>query len=144
VLAEEIVVIPAVAEELGALHAALDRFWERVDATLSQPPSRDWRLRFATALAEIAANVIRHAYPPGTDRGPLRLHLCLYHDRLVASFADRGIAFVPPEATRPASTDLTDLPEGGYGLAIARASLDRLQYRRTPTGTNHWRLMKRL
>jgi serine/threonine-protein kinase RsbW len=142
VLAEEIADVPAVAEELGVLHAALDRFWGVLDRTLPRPPSQDWRVRFATALAEIAANIIRHAYPAGTDRRPLRLRLRLYEDRLVATFTDRGISFAPPDP--PGSTpDLTELREGGYGLALARAGLDRLDYRRTTAGTNCWRLMKR-
>jgi serine/threonine-protein kinase RsbW len=143
VLAEESAVVPAAAEELAALHLMLERFWKLVDATVVQPPTQDWRHRFATALAEIAANVVRHAYPPGTARGPMRIRLRLYADRVVASFADQGVRFVPPEATGSPGTDRSELPEGGYGLALARATLDRLEYRRTPAGTNRWRLMKR-
>lgn len=144
VLVEETVVVVATAEELAALHAALDRFWDAVDAALSQPPPQDWRLRFVTAVAEIAANIVRHAYPIGTTRGPLRLRVRLYADRVVASFADRGVAFVPPGAQGSPVSDPAELPEGGFGLALARAGLDRLEYRRTPAGTNCWRLTKRL
>jgi anti-sigma regulatory factor (Ser/Thr protein kinase) len=144
VLAEETVVVGATAEELAALHAALDRFWDVVDAVLAQPPPQDWRIRFVTAVAEVAANIVRHAYPIGTPRGPLRLRVRLYADRVVASFADRGVAFVPGEVQGPPGSDPAELPEGGFGLALARASLDRLEYRRTPTGTNCWRLTKRL
>ncbi len=133
----------ATAEELAGLHAALERFWRAVDATLAEPPSRDWRNRFATALAEIAANIVRHAYPTGTVRGPIRLRLRLYTDRVVGSFADRGIAFRPADGTGASRPDPTELAEGGYGLALARASLDRLDYRRTPSGMNCWRLVKR-
>ena len=144
VLAEETVVVGATAEELAALHAALDRFWDAVDAVLAQPPPQDWRLRFVTAVAEVAANIVRHAYPIGANRGSLRLRLRLYADRVVASFADRGVGFVPGEVQGPPGADPAELPEGGFGLALARASLDRLEYRRTPTGTNCWRLTKRL
>jgi anti-sigma regulatory factor (Ser/Thr protein kinase) len=35
------------------------------------------------------------------------------------------------------------LPEGGYGLALARAAVDQLDYERTPDGINRWRLVKR-
>jgi anti-sigma regulatory factor (Ser/Thr protein kinase) len=143
VLAEKTAVVPATAEELAAIHVVLERFWKVVDATLAQPPAHDWRHRFATALAEIAANIVRHAYPAGTARGSMRLRLRLYADRVVASFADRGVAFVPPDPADSPGSDRSELAEGGYGLALARATLDRLEYRRTPTGTNCWRLMKR-
>jgi serine/threonine-protein kinase RsbW len=144
VLAEEKVTVAAVAEELDAIHAASDRFWSVVDATLARPPSQDWRLRFTTALAEIAANIVRHAYPAGAARGPMRLRLRLYDDRVVASFADHGIRFTPPAMAGAPRSGGSELAEGGYGLALARASLDRLEYRRTPSGINCWRLMRRL
>jgi serine/threonine-protein kinase RsbW len=143
VLAEETAVVRATAEELAAIHMVLERFWKVVDATVAQPPAHDWRHRFATALAEIAANIVRHAYPMGTAPGSMRLRLRLYADRVVASFADQGVLFAPPDAADSPGSDRSELPEGGYGLALARATLDRLEYRRTPAGTNCWRLMKR-
>src|SRR5437867_3631354 len=123
VLAEKTAVVPATAEELAALHVVLERFWKVVDATLAQPPAQDWRHRFATALAEIAANIVRHAYPTGAARGSMRLRLRLYADRVVASFADQGVPFAPPDATGSPGSDRSELPEGGYGLALARATL---------------------
>ena len=144
-LAEETVVVPATAEQLTAIHAALDRLWDAADTMVAQPPSQDWRLRFATAVAEVAGNIVRHAYPAGkTVRGSMRLRLRLYADRVVAGFADHGIPFVmPSEVSGPLGSDPLELPEGGYGLALSRASLDRLDFRRTPGGTNCWRLVKR-
>ena len=35
---------------------------------------------------EAMANIIRHAYPGGKERGPIRLHLCAYPDRVEACF----------------------------------------------------------
>lgn len=144
VLTEETIVVPATPEELAAIHAALDRFWGAVEVALAQPPNQDWRHRFAIAVVEVATNIARHAYPAGTAQGPMQLRLRSYADRAVACFADRGVAFVgPAEAGGSFEVDPSELPEGGFGLALIRACLDRLAYRRTPQGTNCWRLVKR-
>ena len=143
-LVEETIVVPATAEELAAVHAALDRFWGAVDVVVARPPAQDWRLRFATAVVEVATNIVRHAYPVGTPRGPMELRLRSYPDRAVARFADRGIPFTGSLEPRGAfDGDLLALPEGGYGLALTRACMDHFAYRRTPQGTNCWRLVKR-
>ena len=49
-----------------------------------------------------------------------------------------------PDADSLATGDPLDLPEGGYGLGLARACVDALEYHLTPDGTNCWRLVKRL
>ena len=143
-MAEETVAVPALAAELDALHAALDRFWRGLDVALTQPPDLEWRLAFTTALAEIATNIMRHAYPGGTPSGRMELRLRAYPDRVVASLSDQGIAFREPPARQAADNlDALTVLEGGYGLAIARAYLDDLDYSRSPGGVNCWRLVKR-
>src|SRR5688572_27782661 len=81
--------IPAVSEQIDAVHDALDRFWRQVDRTSGSTLSRDHRLRFITAVAEIAANIVRHAYPVAP--GNIQLHLRLYPDRVEAAFTDWGV-----------------------------------------------------
>jgi anti-sigma regulatory factor (Ser/Thr protein kinase) len=142
-LAEEAVTLRAAAEELDAVHHTLARFWRAVDATLSAPPTEVWRLQFATAVGEIAANIVRYAYPNG-DAGTLCLRFRLHVDRVEAHLIDQGVPFrltAPPP--RALSDDPMELPEGGYGLHIARAALDHVRYRRTAAGANSWRLVKR-
>jgi anti-sigma regulatory factor (Ser/Thr protein kinase) len=121
----------------------MERFWRAVDNVPGCSPDHVWRLKFETAVGEIGTNIARHAYSHGKE-GPMRLRLSLYADRVEACFTDWGLAFNdssrPPEVV---ADDVFDVPEGGYGLAIARAALDRLDYRRTPRGTNSWRLVKR-
>ena len=138
-------VAPATVEALPLVHATLERFWHAAGTTAARSFDPDWRNRFVSAVGEVAANIVRHAYPADTERGSLRFRLRLYPDRVVASFADWGVAFADPSEPRGLlEPDLLELPEGGYGLALARAALDRLDYRRTPGGMNCWRLVKRL
>ena len=111
-----------------------------VDTLAPAAPTTRWRDLFRTAVAEIAANVIRHSYPPSGTSRPLELQLLVYPDQLVALFADSGVAW--ESAGEPAPPDPLDLPEGGLGLAVARGALDELSYRREPDGRNVWRLVK--
>jgi anti-sigma regulatory factor (Ser/Thr protein kinase) len=145
-LADEILVIePATVEQITAIHVALERFWRAVEAAIREPPDHAWRLAFETAVVEIATNIMRHAYSAGgADRG-LSMRLRVYVDEAVALLSDTGTALaVMPDADGLAPGDPLDLPEGGYGLGLARACVDALEYHRTLDGTNCWRLVKRL
>ncbi len=147
VLAEERVVVPATPDHFAALHNALDRCWEATRRALAQPPEHARWLEFTTAVMEIANNIVRHAYPDNAVPAQLQLRLRVYADRIEARFTDRGIPFNAPAepVSAPASDelDILGIPEGGYGLALARAAVDRLDYHRTPGGLNRWRLVKR-
>ena len=140
--------VQAAPPHLVVLHEALGRFWSKADATLASPPDTTWRLQFATAVAEIGANIVRHAYAGGTKEGAFSLCLRLRPDRIDALFIDWGSPFTMPlEAFRPeklANVDPLELHETGRGLLASLAALDLLQYRRTAGGTNCWRLVKRL
>ena len=141
-LVQEAIEVPAQAEQLPAIHAALQRFWEAADGVLDLAPDPSWSLRFATAVAEIAANIAQYAYPSSSTPGAMRLCLRTYPNRVEAVFADGGAPYTgSAEAAMP---DPLSLAEGGYGLALARVALDRLDYSRTEDGTNQWRLVKRL
>ena len=90
---------------------------------------------------------MRHAYPDDAVPARLQLRLRVYADRIEARFTDRGVPFSAP--AEPVGTpagdelDIPGIPEGGYGLALARAAVDRLDYHRTPGGLNRWRLVTR-
>jgi anti-sigma regulatory factor (Ser/Thr protein kinase) len=137
----------ATAEALEALHEALEHFWQAVDVQMSHGPATTWRLQLSTAIGEVGANIIQHAHPPGTPPTMVDLRLRMFPDRVVVRFADRGVAYAGSLKAEDADTapevgDELELMEGGYGLAIARAALDVVQYRRTRQGTNLWRLVK--
>ncbi|MDX5452822.1 MAG: ATP-binding protein [Rhodococcus sp. (in: high G+C Gram-positive bacteria)] len=94
------------------------------------------RFPFEIAVAEIAANIIEHAALG--QAVSMSLQLRALPERLEAEFTDEG---------RPARVDLeaVELPdalaERGRGLAIARAALDELSYRRRG-GVNRWILVR--
>jgi serine/threonine-protein kinase RsbW len=146
--------MPARVTELAQVHAALDRFWLALAGSdTTARPTGVWRMQFATAVAEIAGNIVAHAHQ-GEPAGTLRLGLRAYPDRVEARFSDRGAPYaLPLQAALPPQEhveqalldayELDELAERGRGLAITRAAVDELHYRRTPTGRNHWRLMKR-
>jgi anti-sigma regulatory factor (Ser/Thr protein kinase) len=143
-LAEETVIVAAAASELDALHLAIDRFWTRVDQVAPHPLDTGWQLEFTTAIAEIGTNIILHAYPHGkVVTGCIELRLRLYDERIEARLIDQGVPYRLGAAPSIQLDDPLALPEGGFGLMIVRAAVDRLTYRRTLAGTNCWRLTKR-
>ena len=128
------------------LHALFDRFWATLDREATVHPSAEQRARFATATIEIGGNIIRHAYAHDTP-GPLALALRAWPDRLEAAFTDQGQRYEPRPLAPHTPLDelqIDHLPEGGFGLALARDALDALDYERTPDGLNRWVLISRL
>lgn len=110
-------------------------------------PDAAWRGAFATAVAEVAANIVRHAFPAGRPDPRFRLRLGRVDDSLEAVFLDRGIPFggsLPATLPVLSLDDLETLPEGGMGLALAEAAVDLLRYERSDDGENRWTLRKRL
>lgn len=78
-----------------------------------------------------------------------------------AIFTDWGARYEPQDQSTPAipaipsipsiadlSADkeraIAGLPEGGFGLALVRMTVDRLEYERTPEGQNRWILISRI
>lgn len=158
VLATQHLHIPAQPEQMSRIYGLLARFDEvtqdRIEDGMVYPA-------FMTAVVEIATNIIRHAYAAEAEGGELELALTLYENRLEARFCDQGAHFesapklLSPEGQSSAAPDpetllnalddidnIGDLPEGGFGLMVARQALDRLEYLRTEDGDNCWLLVK--
>ena len=134
-------------EGVAAVHALLVRLWEQAPALLGHEPDATWRGEFATAVGEIAANIVRHACPSVADRCHARLSIRVDPDAIEALFTDLGVPFLAPlpSGPPPIPPDAPwEWPEGGLGLGLARVALDVLAYERTPGGENRWTLRKQL
>jgi anti-sigma regulatory factor (Ser/Thr protein kinase) len=147
-LAEERLRVAAAPAALDEFHAALDRFWGATERLSPPGPEEAWRHEFATAVIEIGTNIVAHSRSAERSPALVVFRLRLYDDRVEACLLDRGIPFVEPPAHGSdgialAVDDVASIPEGGYGLPIARATLDGLRYRRSFHGTNFWHLVKR-
>lgn len=118
---------------LDAMHEALERLW-------SGAPEVDdmQRMRFATALGELVANVVEHGTTGDGAPPTVRLELLVEDERVVAVLCDDGSPF---EAPGGAGGD-DPLPESGRGIALARAAADELEYAPETEG-NRWRLVVR-
>lgn len=112
---------------LGPVHELLARLW----ADEPDVPAAS-RLRFETAVAEVAANIAEHGAAAGARHVVLELRSS--PDGLHAVFEDDGGPLqLPPEDTALPPDDA----ERGRGLVMARSAVDSLQHRRDG-GTNRW------
>lgn len=123
---------PAETAWLDRVHDALARLWDAAP----EVPDLD-RLRFETAVIEIATNVVRHTVPVGD--GPVRASVLLRadHRRLEAELTDDGA---------PVRVDLDpdpvdDFAESGRGIALVLRAVDSLSLARED-GRNTWRLAR--
>jgi anti-sigma regulatory factor (Ser/Thr protein kinase) len=117
---------------LDAVHGGLARLWSGAPDV----PELD-RLRFETAVIEIATNVVRHTSPAGD--GPVRAGVLLRVDppRIEAEISDDGTL---------ADVDLDPPPvgalaESGRGIALVQRAVDTLTFVRRP-GRNTWRITR--
>ena len=119
----------------GALEK-VDRLLESVWSD-DPPVPASVRMRLGIAVGEISTNIVKHA-TKGLDR-PVDLQMWVLvrdHDVLI-TFADDGI----PVAAELLSREMPpDLDESGRGIALARATVSLLEYRRTD-GFNVWTLV---
>lgn len=120
----------AIPPVLDAIQDLLQNLWSRTGEVRLED-----RLRFESAVVEIAANIIKHAQP--ADGEPtVTLHLEVECDAhaLRATFHDDA---------QPACVDLDAVvmpdqdAEGGRGLALATAATELLGYERAGS-MNRW------
>lgn len=135
--------LPARPESLEQVHGAVARLWTR-QATVGELD----RMRFESAVVEIFANIVEHAFDvdtgltdvlPDERRRRLRLSLRATDEEVTARFSDNGL---PAELDLSSVTLPADDADSGRGLAMAVAALDDLHYERVD-GRNHWSLVCR-
>ncbi|MDO9379227.1 MAG: ATP-binding protein [Nocardioidaceae bacterium] len=119
-------------DSVDLLHTLVASLWEG-----SPDVAMIDRIRFETAVIEVMANIVEHAYAiDGEGVTGRRFDVSLLADptSLVATFADDG---------RPCEIDLSTVSMPGYdaesgrGLALASAAVDDLAYHRDGV-INHW------
>jgi serine/threonine-protein kinase RsbW len=95
--------------------------------------SCDDSMQLELAIVEALNNSIEHAYE-GQDGNKVEFSLQCRHGALEFIISDRGVPFPadidisPPETALP--EDPSELLEGGRGIAIIRAVMDSVRYRR--------------
>jgi serine/threonine-protein kinase RsbW len=129
--------LPAEHRYLNILSACISELLAREDG-LTEPKIMIYNVQLA--VQEISANIVEHAYSHTSGRIDATIQVLRRPHRLVIQLLDTGARLDPHAVAAP---NLDAVPEGGYGLFLARALLDDLSYRTLPGG-NVWRLTKRL
>lgn len=131
---ERTVLLVVPPNHVDEVHDAVDDFWHLNGDLGSQE-----RMRFETALLELAGNVIEHA--EGNER--LRCELTLRRTRttLEGVLRDSGAEVAVPFRTRMPNPQ--EMAESGRGIAMIELLMDDFSYERDPEG-NHWNLVMRL
>jgi anti-sigma regulatory factor (Ser/Thr protein kinase) len=116
-----------------ALHDAVERLW----AAVPDVPPTD-RMRFETAVVELATNIVRHTRPVGVLPVRAVAELRAVDHALEAVFEDDGLAvevdLAPPEPDELAVT--------GRGLLLIQRAVDSLTFAREGD-RNVWRIAHR-
>jgi serine/threonine-protein kinase RsbW len=91
------------------------------------------------AVDEIATNIIAHGYQEAGLQGDLSAEADVTDEALTVTLRDRGAAFDPRTMEMPdaeaLARPLEERREGGLGIFLAFAGVDRFDYRREG-GTN--------
>lgn len=132
---------------LESVHETIAEFWNAVNERECCQSDGTWQALFNSAIAEIAGNIVRHAYLDPESGEMFRITLQCFSNRVEAILLDHGAPFDFTMASR--SPDMRDALENldldnGWGLPISYAAVDSLNYERLPDGHNRWHLTKRL
>ncbi|MEO6533530.1 MAG: ATP-binding protein [Pseudolysinimonas sp.] len=119
-------------DSVDTVHDLLEDVWTDAPSI----PAGD-RLRFETALIELASNVIRHA--DGGSGVTCTLMIETFPDRIEATLSDSG----EPGNVQLAEREMPDdLSESGRGIPLIQALVDELSYDRDGS-LNRWHIMRK-
>jgi serine/threonine-protein kinase RsbW len=131
---ERTVVLLVPPHDVDEVHESVDDLWQ-----LNSDLGERERIRFETALVELAGNVIEHA--GDGERLLCALTLRRTATTLEAVLSDTGAEVrIPFRAVMP---DPEELAESGRGIAMIEMLMDDFAYERDDAG-NRWRLVMRL
>lgn len=122
----------AVPEQLDAVHTLLAQ-------AADEHPELDPMdvMLFETAIIEIANNVVEYGRPEGEVRWKFVIRV--RDEQIEAELDDTGQTFTPAQGRQMPGEDA----EGGRGLPLAEALLDKIEFTRMGD-TNHWWMVRRL
>ncbi|MBF4615385.1 ATP-binding protein [Curtobacterium sp. VKM Ac-1376] len=131
---ERTVLLRVPPNDVDEVHESIDDLWH-LNADLGDGE----RIRFETAMVELAGNVIDHA--EGDERLLCELTLRRTSTSLEAVLSDSSAeVHVPFRAVMP---DPEEMAESGRGIAMIELLMDDFSYERDSHG-NKWRLVMRL
>ena len=112
-----------------------------LDSVLFDEDPEGTRYNVLVALQEMVTNVLRHGYKKDETR-PIEVAFELTEDNLRITLRDQGPAFDPlAYDTSECEDEAMPAEIGGYGIHIARAVMDKVEYERHD-GWNTLRLSK--
>jgi serine/threonine-protein kinase RsbW len=120
-------------DDVETVHGLLASLWRET----SRVTDGD-RIRFETALIELAANVMTYADPGSTVECTLIIEVT--DARITATLTDSGIEADIPLTDRGMPGELQ---EAGRGLPLMRALVDEIDYTRDGE-LNRWRIARNL
>lgn len=120
--------------DVDEVHESVDDFW-----ALNEDLGAGERMRFETALLELANNVIEHT--EGDERLLCELTVLRTGTSLEAVLSDSGAAV--RVSFRRRMPDPAELKESGRGIAMIELLMDDFTYERDADG-NRWRLVMQL
>lgn len=108
--------------------------WQTGETLLESVPFDDdpegTRYNFLVALQEMVTNVYRHGYQ-GDESQPLQVEFSVDAAGVRVVVRDRGPEFDPREQATPSlAEDRPPTDAGGFGIMIARAVMDGVEYER--------------
>ena len=119
-------------DTLDSVHNLLQVIWDKSPDVDIQD-----RIRFETALIELASNIFRHAHSGNGVSCSLTVHIS--NDKIEASLRDTG----QPGDIEIVDVEMPDvLAESGRGLALINALVDEFTYERIDNH-NVWHIAKR-
>jgi len=141
-LESERLTIPAQLSKRPALIAHIARACGRVGP--ARPASAEslelndpFDAEYVSAFSEIFNNIVLHGYAGGSEEH-IEIDIRVDDDELITRITEHGVPFDPGELSAP---DLSQLPEGGMGIYIVEAFVDKFDYEPGPPNT--WTIKKR-
>ncbi|NML16404.1 ATP-binding protein [Azohydromonas caseinilytica] len=127
--------------DIAARLEEVSRVCAEVAALAAQRGDETLAAQIDLGLSEALSNIVRHGYEAHARDARVQLLWTEQPDRWCLRLFDRGRP-IPEAALQPSAHDpfdfdplaLDSLPEGGMGLALLRASFDRVDYRIGPRG----------